>query len=169
MTLEEFLALPEEKPALELIDGEVCQKPVAKLKHSIGQHRMSQALDRDPATAGGLALSDLGLNTPAAPRPNHRVPDLVYFRPGRTLTDPYPVEPPDLAVEVRSEGQSVAQQLGRLAFFREQGTECTILIDPITRTVHVHDHGREWTAKPGETVTLAGLDGFSFAVATLFE
>jgi hypothetical protein len=44
-----------------------------------------------------------------------------------------------------------------------------LLIDPITRLVHVHDHGREWTAEPGETVALTGLDGFSFAVSGLFE
>ena len=169
MTLEDFLALPEEKPALELIDGKVCQKPMAKYDHSTAQVGMVIALHEHPATAGGRIMTELGLNAPDAALPNHRVPDLAYFRSGRQLSKPYPSEPPDLAVEIRSEGQTVAQQLGRLAFLREQGTGCTILIDPITRTVHVHDHGHEWTAKSGETVTLGGLDGFTFAVAKLFE
>ena len=97
------------------------------------------------------------------------MPDLAYFRAGRELSKPYPSDPPDLAVEIRSEGETVAQQQARLAFLRAQGTGCTILVDPITRTVHLHDHGREGAAKPGETVTLDGLDGFTFAVAKLFE
>ena len=34
MTLEEFLKLPETKPASEYIEGEIIQKPMPKTKHS---------------------------------------------------------------------------------------------------------------------------------------
>ena len=33
-TLEEFLKLPESKPASEYIEGEIIQKPLPKIKHS---------------------------------------------------------------------------------------------------------------------------------------
>jgi Uma2 family endonuclease len=34
ITLEEFLKLPETKPASEYIDGEIIQKPMPKTRHS---------------------------------------------------------------------------------------------------------------------------------------
>jgi Uma2 family endonuclease len=34
LTLEEFLKLPETKPASEYIEGEIIQKPMPKIKHS---------------------------------------------------------------------------------------------------------------------------------------
>jgi Uma2 family endonuclease len=34
LTLEEFLKLPETKPASEYIEGEIIQKPLPKIKHS---------------------------------------------------------------------------------------------------------------------------------------
>ena len=37
ITLEEFLKLPETKPASEYIQGEIIQKPMPKTKHSILQ------------------------------------------------------------------------------------------------------------------------------------
>jgi Uma2 family endonuclease len=108
MTLEECLALPEEKPALELVDGNVYQKPMAKYDHSVAQVAMVIALHEHPATAGGRTMTELGLNAPEAALPNHRVPDLAYFRAGRAPSKPHPSEPPDLAVEIRSEGQTLA-------------------------------------------------------------
>ncbi|MEG5057586.1 Uma2 family endonuclease [Microcoleus sp. A2-C5] len=39
ITLEEFLKLPETKPASEYIEGEIVQKPMPKTKHSLLQLR----------------------------------------------------------------------------------------------------------------------------------
>jgi hypothetical protein len=35
LTLEDFLALPETKPASEFIDGKIIQKPMPQGKHSV--------------------------------------------------------------------------------------------------------------------------------------
>jgi Uma2 family endonuclease len=35
ITLEEFLALPDTKPASEYIDGEIIQKPMPQTQHSV--------------------------------------------------------------------------------------------------------------------------------------
>jgi hypothetical protein len=37
MTLAEFLAMPEKKPASEYIDGQIIQKPIPQSQHSIIQ------------------------------------------------------------------------------------------------------------------------------------
>jgi Uma2 family endonuclease len=44
-TLEEFLALPETKPASEYINGEIIQKPMPQTKHSLLQKKLLRAID----------------------------------------------------------------------------------------------------------------------------
>jgi Uma2 family endonuclease len=169
MALDEFLRLPEAKPYLELIDGEVCQKPVAKLEHSRPQRRLLRFLEQDPATRAGEAMPELGLPFPGARPGNHRVPDISYYRAGRRLpASGYPEEPPDLAVEIRSEGQTLESQAERLRFLRERGVAATLLVDPAQGRVYVHDGDRETIAVAGEEVILTTLDGFSFRVDDLF-
>ncbi len=41
ITLEQFLALPETKPASEYIDGQIIQKPMPQVHHSIIQSELS--------------------------------------------------------------------------------------------------------------------------------
>ena len=45
ITLKEFLALPETKPALEYIDGKIIQKPMPKGKHSTIQGELVTAIN----------------------------------------------------------------------------------------------------------------------------
>jgi Uma2 family endonuclease len=40
MTLAEFLAMPETKPASEYIDGQIIQKPMPQGQHSIIQRQL---------------------------------------------------------------------------------------------------------------------------------
>jgi Uma2 family endonuclease len=44
-TLEEFLKLPETKPASEYIDGRIIQKPMSQGKHSKLQGRLVTAIN----------------------------------------------------------------------------------------------------------------------------
>lgn len=166
LSVSEFLALPETKPASELIDGEVVQKPVARLKHNRPIRNLIRILDQHPPAASGDWLTEQGINFPG----NHRVPDLVWFAAGRLSgIESYPDFAPDLAVEVRSEGQSLRQQRERLQYLRDQGTTVTLLIDPETRSIEVHERGVESVALPGGTVALASLGGLTFEVASVFS
>ena len=45
LTLEEFLKLPETKPACEFIDGEIIQKPMPQGKHSTVQLDLGSAIN----------------------------------------------------------------------------------------------------------------------------
>ncbi len=45
ITLEEFLNLPETKPANEYIDGQIIQKPMPKGEHSTLQRDLTNAID----------------------------------------------------------------------------------------------------------------------------
>ena len=46
LTLEEFLKLPETKPASEYIDGRIIQKPMPQGKHSKLQGKLVTAINR---------------------------------------------------------------------------------------------------------------------------
>lgn len=170
MGLDEFLALPDEKPNLELIDGEVCQKPMGKERHSRAQLNLLRLLLLHTTTREGQPRPELTIPFSGTGRANARVPDVVFYMPGRApINDPYPTEMPDLVAEVRSEGQTVAALEQRLAFLREHGTPCTLLIDPEQETVTVHDGARSWTAHRGEHITLDSLGGFDFEVGELLD
>ena len=171
MTLDEFLALPETKPYTELIDGVPCQKPVGKNRHSHAQGGLLRLLLRHESTTDGTVWPELGFKFRRTTAGNLRVPDVSYYLPGSVkpdLDEDYPEVPPDLAAEVRSEGQGMPGLRARLAFLQEQGTRCTLLIDPEARTVEAHDGERSWTASRGDEVVLEQLNGFSFKVDELF-
>lgn len=170
LRLEEFLELPETEPASELIHGEVVQKPVAKIPHNWAVRKLIRALDRHPYTSDGTWLTEQGLSFPATTPGNHRVPDLSWFRAGRVSLSMvnYLQFAPDLAVEVRSEGQSLAMLREKLSFLREQGTTATLLVDPVRRTVEVDDAGRRITVESNGTITLDSIGGFTLSLADLF-
>ena len=47
LTLEEFLKLPETKPASEYINGETIQKPMPKTRHSRLQGKLTSTINGD--------------------------------------------------------------------------------------------------------------------------
>jgi Uma2 family endonuclease len=170
-SLAEFLRLPETKPWTELIDGRRHRKPVGTFAHSGAQGDLAMMLETNGRPLGGRAFVSLGFKFPLTTLGNLRVPDVSYYAPGSfdiDNEDDYPEVAPDLAAEVRSKGQSFRTLRERLAFLREQGTACTLLIDPEARTVEIHDGDRRWTATELGEVTLEALNGFSFKVAELF-
>lgn len=170
MGLKEFLALAEEKPHLELIDGEVCQKPIGKERHSRAQMNLLRLLLLHRSTQGGQPRPELTFPLQGSGRANARVPDLVFYMPGRDpINDPYPDEMPDLVAEIRSEGQTIDSLERRLQFFREHDVRCTLLVDPEEGSVSVHDAGHTSTAGRGAHVTLDSLGGFDFDVASLLD
>ena len=171
LSLEEFLCLPETKPYTELIDGVPEQKPMGKKRHAIAQTNLVVMLTLHPRTRGGRPLTELGNRFPKTSLGNLRVPDFSYYLPGNldpNSDEDYPDRAPDLAAEIRSKRQGLDPLRNRLAFLREQGSLCTMLVDPEAQTVEVTDGDRTWTAGADDEVTLTRLNGFSFKVRELF-
>jgi Uma2 family endonuclease len=163
MTPEEYLALPEEKPYLEYVDGMVVQKPMPNEDHGelvseLDFHIRYWIKRRKMGRAGVETRAKLG------DLPNYRLPDLSYWKPGIPRGEQ---APPTLAVEVRSRDQTRAELQRKCQFFREMGTEACWLIDPVSRTAEVF----EGTKKTGTVVTTlkaACLPGFELPLADLF-
>lgn len=162
MTPEQYLALPEEKPYLEYVDGVVLQKPMPQEEHAELIFRLSLRLgiwmESNGGRAGPEARARLG------DLPNYRLPDLSYWKPGIPRGNE---APPTLAVEVRSKDQTLAELQRKCEFLRASGVEACWLIDPSTRTAQVFE-GRSKKARAVDVLRAECLPGFELPLSDLF-
>lgn len=174
LTADEFLELPEEKPYLELIDGEVVQKPLPQEQH------------------GSLAL-DLGatFNSYARPRKlgwaftelrgtfgaDVLLPDVSVYRWARVprtadgkVANVYQ-GPPDIAVEIVSPDHTVGEMVGKCRRYVVHGVEIALAVHPEREIViRLRPDGTETTLRGDDRIDLdAVLPGFELTVRELFD
>ena len=174
LTFEEFLRLPEEKPALEYLDGVVTQKMSPKGRHGRLQMRFGFMLELaagDPPAY--WTLSELRVNWAGEAS---LVPDLAVYRTERLpwdqngeVADDFFL-PPDLAVEIASPGQSERAILDRARWFVEHDVPAVLILQPRTHAARVVRPGSDSGWLRGEAVVDLGdvLPGFSLVVRELF-
>ena len=140
LTLEEFLKLPETKPASEYINGEIIHKPMPKTRHSrlqgkltstinevVEEQRIAYAFPELRCTFGGRSI----------------VPDAAVLRWNRIEfnDDGEPVDDvliaPDWAIEILSPEQSSNRVTGNILHCLKHGSQIGWLIDPDDRSVLV--------------------------------
>src|SRR6266571_4566347 len=140
MTLEEFLRLPEEKPALEFEHGVVTQKVSPKLPHGRLQLTLGRLFDN---FAEPIRLAAAFTEPRITFGGNSVVPDLAVYRWSRMPREEHgelafdAFDPPDIAVEIRSPGQSLRGQINRCRWYVQNGVEVPLLVDPEDRAVRV--------------------------------
>ena len=138
LTLEEFLALPEAKPALEYADGEVMQKVSPKGQHSWLQYRFPEWFNR-VTVSRQLAAAFPELRTTFAGR--SYVPDVAVYRWERIPRDAHGkvadefTEPPDIAIEIVSPDQSVTALIRKCLWYVAHGVTLALLVDPDDESV----------------------------------
>ena len=162
MTPEEYLALPEEKPYLEYVDGMVVQKPMptedhAELAMEVGHH-IRLWLRGKKGRVGVEARAKLG------DLPNYRLPDVSYWKPEIPRGNQ---APPTLAAEIRSKDQTMAELRRKCEFLRSTGVEACWLIDPVSRTAEVFE-GRRKTGTLVTSLKATCLPGFELPLSELF-
>ncbi|MGL5061753.1 MAG: Uma2 family endonuclease [Microcoleus sp.] len=141
ITLDEFLKLPETKPASEFIDGQIIQKPMPQGKHSTIQG------DFVPAVNGVLKPPHI-----ARAYPELRctfggrsiVPDVTVFTWERIPRDPtgevsntFAIAP-DWTIEILSPEQSQTKVVRNILYCLTNGTQMGWLIDPDEKLVFVY-------------------------------
>ncbi len=139
LTLDEFLALPAEEPALELEpDGTVVQKVSPQGQHSRLQLALCEQVNRfAEGRRLALAFPELRVVFGGAAY----VPDVSVFtwdRIPRTVdgdVDNVFGAPPDVAVEIVSPEQSTNALVRRCLWYVENGVDTALLIDPADRSV----------------------------------
>jgi len=140
LTLDEFLQLPETKPANEYIDGQIIQKPMPQGKHSRVQGKLVSTIN-DIAESQHLAVAFPELRCSFAGR--SIVPDVVVLQWDRIPRDENGdianVIPtyPDWIIEILSPDQSQTKVTGKILHCLKQGTLLGWLIDPAERSILV--------------------------------
>jgi Uma2 family endonuclease len=174
LTLEEFLALPEEKPALEYHEGVVTQKVAPRPTHSVLQAELTITLDRQ------LRPSRLGRVFPelrATYAGESHVPDLTVYRQERV---PRAADgrlanqartPPDLAVEIISPGQTLRELEATCRWYVDHGVQVALLVVPRDESIRAFRPGAPTTAYyRGERVPLDEIaPGLHLDVDTIFD
>ncbi len=142
LTLEEFLELPETKPASEYIDGAIIQKPMPQGKHSILQRELSFALtaifreDKTDQVFPELRCTFTGRSL---------VPDLAIFRTQNIPRDSNGDianlfnQPPDWTMEILSPNQSHTKVVRNILYCIDHGTEMGWLLDAEEHCIFVYD------------------------------
>ena len=148
LTLDEFLALPDTKPASEYIDGEIIQKPMPQGQHSILQLELGMEINLELGMEINQALRRKGIATAFSELRcsfggRAIVPDLTVFEDARIPSkDNGDIEnvfsiPPDWTIEILSPEQSTTKVLKNINHCLANGTQMGWLIDPADRSVLV--------------------------------
>jgi Uma2 family endonuclease len=140
LTLEDFLKLPETKPASEYINGEIVQKPMPQGRHSRLQSKLCAAINQvaeEPKIA--YAFPELRCSFGA----RSIVPAVAVFQWDQiALTATGDVldafrRPPDWTIEILSPNQQPNQVLGNILHCLEHGCRLGWFIDPDDRSILV--------------------------------
>lgn len=140
LTLEEFLQLPETKPASEFIDGSIVQKPMPQGKHSLLQLKFCDAINK-VAEAQQIALAFPELRCTFGGR--SIVPDAAIFTWKRIpfdelgeVANAFNVHP-DWVVEILSPEQKTTKVIRNILHCLKHGSQLGWLIDPEDRIILV--------------------------------
>jgi Uma2 family endonuclease len=175
MTLEEFLALPEEKPALELEpNGTVVQKVSPQGQHSALQLALGELIS---AYARPRRLARAFTDLRASYGGASYVPDVSVYRweriPRTTEGEIDNVfrAPPDIAIEIVSPEQSVNALVRRCRWYAGNGVERALLVDPAGRSVLlVAPRSAPRALAADEPIDFGTvLPGFTLTVSELFN
>jgi Uma2 family endonuclease len=172
LTLEEFLRLPEEKPALEYLDGAVSQKVSPNVWHGILQGVLTEEINLI-ARRRRIALALPEVRETYAGKSS--VPDISVYRwdhiphgsDGKALTESR--LPPDIAIEILSPGQSAVELYERCRWYVSNGVEIALLIHPRDLIVVAFRVGgsEEWSAHTRIDIDSV-VPGFQLTVDELF-
>ena len=141
ITLEEFLTLPETKPASEYIDGKIIQKPMPQGEHSTIQGELITALN-GTLKPQKIARAFPELRCTFGERST--VPDVTVFTWNRIprqdngrIANAFNIEP-DWTIEILSPNQSYAKVTKNILHCLDNGTQLGWLIDPSEQLVLVY-------------------------------
>ncbi|OLP15465.1 hypothetical protein BST81_26110 [Leptolyngbya sp. 'hensonii'] len=146
ITLEEFLKLPETKPASEYIDGRIIQKPMPQGKHSILQGELVTAINAVVKKQRiGYAFPELRCTFGG----RSIVPDISVFAWNRIPVDEngdianvFPICP-DWTIEILSPDQSPTKVTGNILHCLKHGCQMGWLIDPEERSLLIYPAGQQ--------------------------
>jgi Uma2 family endonuclease len=175
LTLDEFLKLPETKPASEFIDGQIIQKPMPQGKHSTIQGDLGANINQALKTQH-IARAYPELRCTFGDR--SVVPDVTVFTWERIPRDQngevaniFAIAP-DWTIEILSPDQSQTKVVLNILHCLAHGTQMGWLIDPDEKLIFVYFADRTlavFEASNDRIPVPAFAESFSLTVGQLFS
>jgi Uma2 family endonuclease len=146
LTLEEFLKLPETKPASEFVNGRVIQKPMPQGKHSRLQGKLVTQINQTfEASKTALAFPELRCTFGG----RSIVPDVSVFAWDRIPVDEEGdlknvfTAAPDWTIEILSPGQSLTQVIRNILHCLDHGCSLGWMLDAEDRSALIYPVGEQ--------------------------
>jgi Uma2 family endonuclease len=146
LTLEQFLTLPETKPASEYIAGKIFQKPMPQGKHSLLQLELISFINSILRKAG-IAIAFPELRCTFGGR--SIVPDVVVLKNENIPKDDdgemanVVTTAPNWVIEILSPDQSTTKVIKNILHCLDCGTEVGWLIDPAEKTIFIYQQQKQ--------------------------
>ena len=174
LSLEEFLALPEEEGVRhELDEGELITMPTPAVIHAVVVQRINLILSRYVYEHRlGEVLANVSYLLSRKPAKTVRQPDLSFVSRQRFANAIGSVlfeGAPELAVEVVSPSDSASDLNRKVKQYLAAGAREVWIAYPDTRTVHVHRSSRIEVFKESDTLTSDLFPGWSVKIAEFFD
>jgi Uma2 family endonuclease len=172
VTINEFAEMPLQG-IWELIDGELLEvTPASGRSSRIGGRLYARLADHaEPSGLGWAFPAETGFIL-FDDRQTVRSPDAAVVLRDRLIEPPDSFVPlaPDLAVEILSPSDRIADALAKVAMYLQAGTQLVWLVNPSTRTVVVFQSETDPVLlSEGDTLDAGDvLPGFSVPVAEIF-
>jgi len=155
ISLEEFLLLPETKPASEYVDGKIYQKDMPQGKHSTLQTRFGNRINQvgEPQKLA-FAFSELRCTFGG----RSIVPDIAVFEWSRILLNANgEIENrfeivPDWTIEILSPDQNPTRVINNILFCLNHNAKLGWLIDPAEKLVLVFKPQQQPEAKENQDI-----------------
>ena len=174
ITADELLLMPRNGQRYELLRGVLVKKMPTGNPHRVTVSRIDYALTgyAEENDYGSTGAGEPGYRLDREPD-TVRAPDVVWIAPGRIPEGArgYPELAPDLAVEVKSPGNSNPELAAKAAMWLSYGSREVWVADPERVTITVYRLYQE-PVTLGEDDTLEGgdlLPGFAVPVWQLFR
>ena len=155
ISLEEFLLLPETKPASEYVDGQIYQKAMPQGKHSTLQFEFPSVINRvGKPQKLAYAFPELRCSFDGI----SIVPDIAVFEwPRIPLNSQGKIEnrfeiAPDWTIEILSPEQSSTRVINKILFCLKNHTKLGWMIDPEEELVIVFKPQQEPEIKENEDI-----------------
>lgn len=146
LTLEEFLKLPETKPASEYINGQINQKPMPKGRHSRLQGKLCTAINQ-VVEDKKIAYAFPELRCTFGGR--SIIPDIavfqwdnIAFKSDGEVPDNFE-NPPDWTIEIISPEQKPNKVIGNILYCLEYGSHLGWFLDPDDSSILIFESGKQ--------------------------
>lgn len=175
MTADEFANTGPETDGFELVRGEMVPMPPAKGAHGAVCVNVGYLLKVyvKARGAGSVIGNDSGIITERDPDTVRGIDVALFLDPPWTGLAPnrWLHEPPDLAVEVRSEGQPWKELLTKADEYIQMGSPMVWIIDPSVKRLTVFQPDSEPLTYAAENELDGGtiLPGFRCRIIEFFE